>query len=390
MNEFMRARGGFVSVLSLVLLALALSLPKLRDPVPTKGGTDSLFYRAQVYELRGKSRADALQKVFTSDAARRIASVVPQLRNPKWVRFSSRFYRRRWLVPLVAAPLPLNVDRSVIWASILGYALLGPLLFALLRMRFSEPLSLAAAAACLVLPPVHGWAAAAMTDSWGLTLEVAAMVAVLLAFRDGGKWIAAWAAAMLALSFTRDASLVLLAGVALILALSTRTRRGILILVTGTAASVPAIALFGAPLVQQLSWAMQGFNIPHPASWSYVRSHLPGQMRSVLHKDAIYPGELTFHLIWYAVGVVLLAAVAYMVVRAPWREPYYLLQRGALVGGSALLLLAAYYTHMRLELAFVPVVAVSLAFAAELGVASIRRRRAWQPRTPGASLRRVP
>jgi hypothetical protein len=372
MRDLLHARSSVISCLLLVALALALSLPKLWDPVPTRGGTDSLFYRAQVYEVRGKSRSDALQKVFSSDAARRVAGTVPQLRDPTWVRFSSKFYRRRWLVPLIAAPLPLNVDRSMMLASIFGYAILGPLLFALLRMRFTAGVSLAVAAVCLLLPPVRGWAAAAMTDSWGLTLEVAAMLAVLLALRRGGWWIAIWAASMLALSFTRDASIVLLAGVGLIVVLTDRTRRGALILAAGTAASIPAVALFGAPLVQQLSWAIQGFNIPDPATWSFVTSHFPSQMRSVLRQDATYPGELSFHLLWYAVGAVILATAAYTAIRAPFREPYYLLQRGAVLGGIALLLLAAYYTHMRLELAFIPVVAVSLAFAAERALEGVR------------------
>ena len=94
---------------------------------------------------------------------------------------------------------------------------------------------------------------------------------------------------MLALSFTRDATVVLLVAVGW-LALSRRTRRTFVVVATGVAASVPALVLFGAPLVQQLAYVIQGYQVPKSATWSYVDiAHYPGALALLLHADARYP-----------------------------------------------------------------------------------------------------
>jgi hypothetical protein len=143
-----------------------------------------------------------------------------------------------------------------------------------------------------------------------------------------------------------------------------RTRRSVLVLVTGIAASVPAPALFGAPLVRQLAYVLQGYHPPTAASWSYVIDHYPAGLWSLLDQDAHYPTTLTYAVIWYVIGAVLIASVGYMFVASPRRDPFFMFSRAALVGAAALIALSINYTGMRLELVFVPSLAAGLAFAA--------------------------
>jgi hypothetical protein len=195
-----------------------------------------------------------------------------------------------------------------------------------------------------------------------------------LAVERGGRYIVVWVASMLALSFTRDATAVLLAGVALI-AITTRSRRNTAVLASGIAASIPALALFDAQVVEQLSWVIQGNQIPHPASWSFVLEHYPETMWTVLRLDAEYPGELSFPAFWYAIGAAILATIVCMIFASPRRDPFYLLHRGALVGAAAVVLLAASYTAMRVELVFIPCVAVAFAFTGQRFLDVLRRGR---------------
>ena len=165
---------------------------------------------------------------------------------------------------------------------------------------------------------------------------------------------------MLALSFTRDATVVLLVAVGW-LALSRRTRRTFIVVATGVAASVPALVLFGAPLVQQLAYVIQGYQVPKSATWSYVLSHYPGALASLLHADARYPKTLSYSAIGYGVVVALAGSTAYLFVASPRRDTFYALSRAAFAGASAIILLSLNYSAMRLELVFVPCIAVALA-----------------------------
>ena len=335
---------------------------------------DSLFYQAHVYELRGESQTAALHRAFSSDAARSVARRRPSVRDAAWVSYSAQFYRRRWVAPAIAAALfPISGQRSLLYASILGYVAAALLLFALLRTRFPDSVSLAVAGACLLLPPVRTWGGCPLTDSWGLALEVGSLWAALLALERGGRYIGLWVASILALSFTRDATVVLLVAVGWI-AITTRTRRSTAVLASGIAAAVPAFALFGAPLIEQLSYAMQGFRIPHPASWSYVTGHYPATMLDVLHRDAVYPGELSLPYLWYMIGAAILATIVYTMFASPRRDPFFMLQRAALVGAAVTVALAANWTDMRVELVFVPCVAAALAFTSQRGLDVLRRR----------------
>jgi hypothetical protein len=350
-----------ISVVALVVVALVAVSPRLVGPVHWT--PDGLFYQARVYEIQGQSERAALHREFSSQAAIRITEPDNRLGNPNWVNYSAQFYRRRWVVPLLAAAIyPVAHDRSLLYVSIAGYVATGLLLFALLRRRFSDGVSLFVALVCLLLPPVRTFGGYPLTDSWGLALEIGALLAALLALDRGGRWIAVWTLTMLVLSFTRDATVVALVAVAWV-ALVVHSRRSAVVLGTGIAASVPAFALFGAPIVRQLSYVLQGFHPPTVVSWSYVISHYPAAMWSVIRQDLHYPLSLTFSPWWYFVAAVLFAAVVYMFIASPWRDPFFMLSRGALVGAAALLAISVNYTGLRLELVFIPCVAAGLAFS---------------------------
>jgi len=345
----------------LVLVALVAVLPRLVGPVHWT--PDGLFYQAHIYEIRGDSESAALHREFSSPAAIAITEPDNRLGNPNWVTYSAQFYSRRWLVPLIAAAIyPVTGDRSLVYVSIAGYVLTGLLLFALLRRRFSDGVSLLVSIACLLLPPVRTFGGYPLTDSWGLALEIGALIAALLALERGGRWIGVWALTMLALSFTRDSTVVVLAAVAWVV-LVTRTRRSGLVLGTGVVASVPAFALFGAPLVRQLSYVLQGFHPPTVVSWSYVSHHYPAALSSVLRQDAHYPLGLSFPVFWFAVAAVLLAALVYMFIASPRGDPFFMLSKGAFVGAAALIAASINYTGLRIELVFIPSIAVALALA---------------------------
>lgn len=349
---------GWLSAVAIMALALVSLSPYLRGPVHWT--PDGLFYQAQVYELQGMSQSAAIQREFSSQAASDVARIpaVAIVASRRWDRYTARFFRRRWLVPLMAAGLyPIAGERSLLLASILGYVVVGVALLALLRRRFSPEVSVVVAAACLLLSAVRLWSAVPLTDSWGLALEAAALLFALLALERGGAWIAAWVASMIALSFTRDATVVVLVAV-LWVTLRTRTRRSGLVLLSGIAASLPAPVLFGAPLVQQLCFVFHSFHVPSIVSWSYVGAHYPGAAWSVVRDDVRY---LADHAL---VSVVLLAATAYMVIAGARSDPFFMLARAALVGAVISLALLPNYTAMRLELVFVPSIAIALAFTA--------------------------
>lgn len=345
----------------LVVVALVAVLPRLGGPV--RWTPDGLFYQAHIFQVQGESQKAALKREFSSAAARSITRPDGRVGNPSWVRYSAQFYQRRWLVPLMAAVIyPIAGDRSLVYVSILGYVLAGLLLFALLRTRFSDAISVLVSVACLLLPPVRTFGGFPLTDSWGLALEIAALWAALVALERGGRWIAVWTVTMLALSFTRDATLIPLLGAAWI-ALLTRTRRSAGVLATGIAASLPALTVFGAPLRRQLAYVIAGFHIPATDSWSYVISHYPASLWSLVRQDLYYPRGLSYTVVWYLIGAALVAAVVYMFVAAPRGDAFFTLNRAGLIGAALIVAVSINYTDMRLELVFIPGVAAGLAFA---------------------------
>src|SRR6266511_2791905 len=120
--------------------------------------------------------------------------------------------------------------------------------------------------------PLRARAALPLTDSFGVAFEALALAAGVLVLVRGPRWLAPWAFAVLGLSFTRDASVIAVAGGLVALVVRPSRTSGLLAL-TGVAASLPAPLAFGAPVRQAMAYTLNGFSPPPQASWSFVAHH---------------------------------------------------------------------------------------------------------------------
>lgn len=366
------------AIAGLVLLCgLLLALPFALSSQSKWPDPDSFFYEVQTLEVRGESHARAVPEVFTSKYAkdpatgdRRVSSIT----EPEWVAYSARFYRRRWTVPVIAAALsPIFGWSSLRIASLLGWALLAPLLYLLLRRRFAAGPSLFATALSMVLPPLLVWAPEPLVDSWNVTILVAALL-LALKTRDDLRWLPAWIAVVLIGSFTKDQVLVLVAATGW-LALRERSRRMALVMATGALASLPAPLLFSAPLRQNLAYVLGDFRIPGNTSWGWILPRYPKEMFAVLKEDLTYPlhERAPYSTISLVLAPVVILGLILLFKRS--RDPLVTLMQGSALGALATVLVAANYTNLRLELVFVPAVACGLALLGEDIAQRIGRRR---------------
>jgi hypothetical protein len=353
--------------------------------------SDGLFYEVQKLEVEGHGSSEATRQVFSSPLAHEIAALedhdVRRVLDPAWVDYSSQFYRRRWFVPAVAAAIDPVVghDTGVALrvASLIGYVLLAPLLFLLLRRRFSPVVSVGVTALALLAPPVYRSATGMMVDSWGLALEVLAILSVVIIKERGRRWIALWILTLLALSITRDAGTIVILGVLCLTLVERRDveklRTNLLVLGTGIAASLPAFLLGGAPVRRNLAYIMNDYMIPPDDSWSYVAAHYPSLLRYTIETDLKYPLQYNPAVTAILYGFVALALLGIIVVIVrPSRGDFYGILAKALIPGCVLLLLIANNPQSyRLELVFLPVSAIGLAFLANwllFGTAIFRSR----------------
>lgn len=381
------ARTPILAVLVGVFVALvaAPGFVKLNEP-----NSDGLFYEVQRLQVQGESEAQATREVFHGAIARQTAQIEDapshevRVLDPHWVQYSKQFYRRRWLVPGVAAAVAPIVGqhpgRALRWASLIGYLLVAPVLFLLLRRRFPPGVSAVVAVACTLAPPAYKWSLGMRVDSWGLMLEALGMLAAVLVKDLGRRWLILWVATIAALSITRDATLILLPAVAWLLFVerddSEARKTNLALLGTGIAAALPAFIVGGAPLRVQLAYVISGFNIPDHDSWGFVIANYPEQLWRTISTDLTYPVDfpLPVAAILY-VGLALAAATLVIVATRRSRpDPYFSLMKAAIPGCIVLLLLANNPQAYRLELVFVPVAAVGLALLAQRGLALQRQR----------------
>lgn len=356
-------RRGTAAVVALLALAALLSYPQWSGDIDWVA--DGLFYQAQMLQVRGMPEQESLKKVFNSGLEPNIIPPIANHYDAAWENYSKQFYRRRWLVSTLGAPVyPIFGTHTLKDVSILAYLLLGPALYLLLRRRFSRPLALGVAAGILLLPPVRYWSFRPMTDSWALLLEVVCLGLALLAIERGLRWLPAWIAGIVALSFTRDTTVVLVLATAWV-AIAVRSRRAAVLSGTGLLASLPAVLLFGTPVRQNLAYLLSDFQIPRDSSWGFVKAHYPAKIVEQLHLDARYPIHQPLPVLVTLAGFVVLAGVAFLFVRAPRRDPFFALMQASVVGGVIALVPSLNYTIFRLELVFVPAVAVGVALVAE-------------------------
>jgi hypothetical protein len=364
-----------VSLLALVVLAVVFTWGDWGSPSQWK--PDALYYEVQLLEVQGVDHQVALDRVFTGPLAtpRRIEEetkpeAVPRITDPAWVEYSSQFYRRRWVVPVLGAAVePVFGTDSLQIVSLLGFVLVGPLLYVLLRLRFRPLPSLLAAAACVSLPPLRYWAEQPQTDSFAVAVEALALLLAVLALDRGRRWLLPWALVVLVLGFTRDASAIVVAAVAWV-ALRERTRRATSVLTTGVIAALPPLLLFGAPLRDAMAYTFNDFRIPSDTSWEFIARNYPKGLRRVQIHDLDY---LVDHPLTALAAVGGLIAV-YAIRRRG--DSYFTLMRAAGVACTAYLALLPNYTALRLELVFLPVVAVGLALLLDAVQDALRRRRA--------------
>jgi hypothetical protein len=395
-------------ILAVALVAVASSLPGWLAPV--RWTPDGFFYQARMLTLRGVDEDVAVRKVLTgplvADAAEYTDGVqLDRLRDAAWVEHTTEITRRRILVPLLgAAVYPVFGDFSLQAVSLLGYIAFAPLLYVLLRRRFSVRASAAVAAGMALLPPTREWSFHPLTDSWGLTLEVASLLAAVLVVDRGGRWLPLWVASVGALAFTRDAAVIAVLA-ALWLALRHRTRVTVALAATGIAAAAPAPLLFGAPVGATVGhasadagryWASLSETVRIDVLAEMVRPEqlLPGlallcalalaplhgwsrlaRLRKLALPACIACVGLTLAATavlairhvepqqQLPVGVVL--ALGLLLLALPARAPdaYLRLHRAGAVGCAAYLALFPVPSGFRLELAFLPLIAVGFARA---------------------------
>ena len=355
-----------------------------------KPNSDGLFYEVQRLEVEGHSEAEATRMVFGGAIGRQTADIedrpshVRRVLDPDWVEYSKRFYRRRWLVPAVAATVAPIVGeqpgRALRWASLIGYLLVAPVLFLLLRRRFPPGLSAALAVACTLAPPVYKWSLGMRVDSWGLMLEALGLLAAVLVKDLGRRWLVLWVAAIAALSITRDATAILLPAV-LWLVIAERgdpdaRRTNLALLGTGVAAALPAFLVGGTPVRDQLAYVIVGYKIPDHNSWSFIAAHYMDQLWRTFKADLSYPLDFPFPVaaVLYVGLAVAAAAIVAVAVNPARRDPYFWLAKAAIPGCILLLLLANNAQAYRLELVFVPVAAIGLAILGKRMMRAARER----------------
>ena len=338
---------------------------------------DSLFYEAQLLRVQGTPKDEALHKVFTGPlAAPRVAEELrdtPPARrtvaSPSWIAYSSRFYERRWVVPALGAAVePAFGDDALRAVSLLGYVLAGLLVYALLALRFRVWIAAVVSLGVLALGPLRYWSLLPLTDSFGVALEAAALATAILALRRPKPWLAVFALTMLTLSFTRDSTLVIVAGLAWV-ALRERTRRAVVTLAVGFAASLPAPLLFGAPTREIMAYTLNQFRPPAEATWSFIRA------RYVAGEKGLVKDDLTYLLHHPYVGLFAVGGIVALYAIRSRGDIDATLMRGAVAGAVALLLVAPNFTALRLELPFVPLAAYGVALALSLASERLHFRR---------------
>jgi Dolichyl-phosphate-mannose-protein mannosyltransferase len=268
------------------LAALAVGLSWRASTAPIRWSPDSLFYAAQAREVAGVPAERARHEVFFGRLGQSVAGSTGRVMDQRWVDRSSTFYRRRWVVPAMAAALgPVFGDRSLEVVSLLGYVLSGIALFFLVRMRFSPRIALAAASLSLLFPPFRQWSQYPLTDTMGVFCLALCMWCGWRALSES-SWlnVVAWSGSVLLVSFTRDAAPIVVCA-AVLFALSERSQRSLAVAVVGLASAIPAPLFFGAPLRETMAFTFSGNNLPTNASWHQVLAAYWPHVEGMLFRD---------------------------------------------------------------------------------------------------------
>lgn len=359
-----------VLVLILLLVGVVIAAPQALQK--EQWSPDGLFYEAQKKEVQGASAQEARREVWASDAATQLKRdergeppAQRRVDNPAWVEYSAHNYRRRWTVPAAAAALdPVTGPRSLKIVNLLGFVAFGPVLFLLLRRRFAPALAAGAAFLMIVMPPLLSQAAAPGTDTWGLALMTAGLLFALLVRDVGTRWLAAWIVTVLLLSFTRDATAILVIAAAW-LAFQDRSRRMVVVLATGIAASLPAPLLFSVPLREHLAYVFNDLRIPTDTSWGAILGEYPSALVNLVRADLRYPLETAVPPYTLLLGLLAIVGIGLVVLHAVRGDRFAQYMAATGVGGLFTILIVADPSDLRLELVLLPVAATGVALLGE-------------------------
>jgi hypothetical protein len=343
---------------------------------------DGLFYQARVLELRGATHDEAFAEAFEGPIAERLRRVdAGHSGNPEWVAYNERFFERRVAVPLAGAAIyPAAGERSLMLVSLVGFIAAVLAVFALLLMRFSLSVAAVVGLATAVLPALTDNAPLPQTDMWGLALLATALLAALLTLRRGLPWLALWIPAVFVLAFTRDSTWVAILAVAWC-AWRWRSRRALLLVLTGVVAAVPAALIFPVPLRELLAFAVSDFEPAPGLSWPEIARLYPGTLLEALHSDAGFVrGGQWYTGLYFVAGLALLLALA----RRQHGDRAVTLLRATVFSGAVYLLTVPLFSAFRLELVLVPAAAFGFALGVERVEAFARAR--WVPRLSGGAV----
>jgi hypothetical protein len=295
-----------------------------------------LFYEAQARELAGTPAETARQEVFFGPLAKAASDTSGRLDGGAWVEYAAPFYRRRWVVPALAAALrPAAGARALEIVSLLGYVLSGLLVYGLARRRFSVGISFAAGAFALWFPPLRMWAGRPLTDTMGVAAMALAFAAASWALQGKRSRLLLWASSVLLLSFTRDTAAIAVVG-AVWLGIAKRSRRTVALALTGIAAAAPAPLLFGAPLRETMAFTFSDNTIPTDTSWHHILHEYGTFVRMMVEFD--FPFRST-----PGVTTALLSIVCLLALRPTASATLYKLRQVALALLVSLLGIAALF-----------------------------------------------
>ncbi|MGH2824387.1 MAG: hypothetical protein ACRDLY_15495 [Thermoleophilaceae bacterium] len=370
-----------------LLVAVALSAAALLAVAGTLDGPprwtpDGLFYQARSLELQGVDRDVALERAFQGPLGAELRARDPERSgNPDWVSYNAQFYERRVSVPLAATVVePVAGERALLDVSIAGYLAAVLAIFGLLLTRFRRGIAAAVTLLTIFLPALTFHSSFPLTDSWGLALETAALASGILVLQRGPRWLLAWGACILVLSFTRDSSWILVLAAAW-LALGLRSRVSWSMLGVALATALPVLLLFSVPTRELLAMMLNHFQPVPDASWGFVAERYPGAVMDLVRADGgfVRGGE------WYS-AVYLLAGLAllFLLSRRTRPSPALMLLQGGALAAIAYVLAVPVFSAFRLELVCVPMAAFGLALGAE------RLAEALGPQLEGVRIRLDP
>ena len=186
----------------------------------------------------------------------------------------------------------------------------------------------------------------------------------------GPRWLPAWVACLVVLSFTRDTVWIpILAAAGL--ALHLRSRDTFLLLGTGLAAVVPALLLFTVPARELLAMMLNGIEPTPDASWGFVASHYPGALVDLLQANGGYVRDGAWYSAAYLIGGL---ALLLLLTAAPTADarPTPSSWRARSPAWRCVLVLPV-FSAFRLELVCVPMAAFGLALGLEWALERVTR-----------------